>query len=130
MWRIPVLTLSLAALPALETACDSGSFQGELPGCVCETVGCSPSACSIELTLDETCTGELSEAEVLVGDHVEADLLRPKARVTTCSKVEPGKSADVWVRGGPWIWGPLTETCDEPRKVLSVVLQCIEAKAP
>lgn len=130
MWRIPVMTLSLVALAALETACDSGSFQGELPACVCETEGCSQAACPIELSLDETCVGELVEAEVLVGDHVEADLLRPSARITTCTKVEPGASKDVWVRGGPWIWGPLTQTCDEPRKVLSVVLQCIEAKQP
>lgn len=109
-------------------ACDPGTFQGELPPCVCDNGGCTASACPMTITLDSTCEGEMSFAEVLVDDHVETAPLKPLEPLLTCSRVEPGDQAVLWVRGGPWVWGPLTERCDVAGENQQIVLQCVEAR--
>lgn len=123
--------LSSASLPiAVLTsgACDPGSFQGAIAPCVCEAEGCTAQACPVSITLDQTCVGEMSFAEVLVGDHVEEAELVPLEPLRLCSRIEPGEQAQVWVRGGPWVWGPLVERCETPAEVQAIVLQCVEAR--
>lgn len=110
------------------TGCDSGSFQGEIAPCPCDDGGCSAASCPITVALDETCEGEMAFAEVLVGDHVEGERLAPLAQIQTCSRIEPGEQAVLWVRGGPWIWGPLVERCEAAGETQAIVLQCVEAR--
>jgi hypothetical protein len=120
---------SLLAIAAIASgACDPGSFQGEIAPCVCESEGCSQAACPLTITLDETCVGEMSFAEVLVGDHIEEARLIPLEPLRLCSRVEPGDQVLMWVRGGPWVWGPLVERCDTPAAMQAIVLQCVEAR--
>lgn len=108
--------------------CDPGSFQGEIAPCVCETEGCSASACPMTVTLDQTCDGEMEFGEVLVEDHVEEEQIVPLEPLRLCSRVEPGDELRVWVRGGPWVWGPLIERCETPGEVQQIILQCVEAE--
>jgi len=110
-------------------SCDAGSFQGELAPCPCEGGGCTTAACPITVTLDSTCVGEMAFAEVLVGNHVEAGRLVPLQALETCSKIEPGAEAVLWVRGGPWIWGPLVEHCATAGETRAIVLQCVAAQS-
>ncbi len=117
---------ALAAIPV--SGCDSGSSQGELPPCRCEVESCSSATCPIEVSFDSTCVGELTLAEVMVDGHVEAEAVRPSERLTTCSRIDPGQTATIYVRGGPWIWGPLQETCSTPSETRALVLQCVEAR--
>lgn len=109
-------------------ACDPGSSQGDIAPCVCDNGGCTTQACPMIVTLDQTCVGEMRFAEVLVDDHVESVLVQPQEPATLCSRVEPGDQATVWVRGGPWVWGPLRETCATPTEAQQIVLQCVEAQ--
>jgi len=118
--------LSVVALGV--SACDSGSFQGELPPCRCEVETCSAASCPIEISFDPTCQGEIALAEVMVDDHVEVNTLSPGGRLVTCSRIEPDTSSTIFVRGGPWIWGPLVERCSTPRETRALVLQCVEAR--
>ncbi len=126
--RALAASLCILLAPLAWAACDPGSFQGELAPCVCETEGCSAQSCPVSVTLDQTCVDELSFAEVLVGDHVEASELVPLEPLRLCSRIEPGAQAEVWVRGGPWVWGPLVERCETPAEVQAIVLQCVEAR--
>ncbi|MFO0747405.1 MAG: hypothetical protein U1F43_17310 [Myxococcota bacterium] len=120
---IPFIVVALL----LSAGCESDPFQGEIPACVCDNGGCSAQSCGISILLDQTCVGELTSAEALIGKHVEADLLKPTAAFTPCTRIEPGASVAIIVRGGPWVWGPLNETCETPGDVRSLVLQCVEA---
>lgn len=122
----PVLVMAM--LTPLGPGCDSGSFQGELPPCRCEVETCSTNSCPIEVSFDSTCVGEIRLAEVMVDGHVEEEGVTADSRLTTCSRIEPGQSATIWVRGGPWIWGPLVESCTNPREPKTLILQCVEAQ--
>lgn len=128
--RTTALSFSLAigALTTVLPACDPGSSQGELPPCPCDGGGCSPASCPLTITLDSTCEGEMEFAEVLIDDHVETSPLEPLVPLLTCSRVEPGAQATLWVRGGPWVWGPLIERCEVPGENQQIVLQCVEAR--
>ena len=119
-----VLVLAAPALPA----CDPGSTQGEIAPCACDDGGCTAASCPLTITLDSTCEGEMPFAEVLVDDHVEASPLKPLEPLRICSRVEPGAQATLWVRGGPWVWGPLVERCEVPGENRQIVLQCVEAR--
>lgn len=123
MRPIPFVALALLLL----SGCESDPLQGELPACVCDNGGCSQTSCPIEILLDQTCVGEVTTAEALIGVHVETTLIAPTAPFTACTRIEPGQSVDVTVRGGPWVWGPLNERCDTPGETRSLVLQCVEA---
>ncbi|MCC6624052.1 MAG: hypothetical protein IT385_22535 [Deltaproteobacteria bacterium] len=126
MVRIPS---PLAWLPLVLTvaACESEPFQGELAPCPCDDGGCSAEACPIEILLDQTCVGEVSIAEALIGEHVERERITPAQTLTACSRIEPGAEVAITVRGGPWIWGPLEERCTTPGETRSLVLQCVES---
>ncbi len=117
------VALSVVVVPA----CESDPFQGELEPCRCETTDCSPQSCPIEVRLDELCAADMELAEILVDDHLEVGRARPGVPLRTCSRVPFGETQQVTIRGGPWVWGPLTERCDEPGAVRSLVLQCLEA---
>lgn len=123
-----VVSLFAAGLVFTATGCDSGSFQGTLPECRCEVEGCSANSCPIEISFDDTCVGEVTLAEVMVDGHVEREGVTVDSRLTTCSRIEPGTAATIYVRGGPWIWGPLVEQCSTPREARTLILQCIEAR--
>jgi len=126
---LPSLRALLLFSPVLGLpACDPGSSQGEIALCVCDEVGCSASSCPLTITLDSTCSGEMQFAEVLVDDHVEGAPLEPLVPLLTCSRIEPGAQATLWVRGGPWVWGPLVERCDVAGENQQIVLQCVEAR--
>ena len=126
--RLIPLSLAPVVAVSLVAACDSGHFQGAIAPCVCETSGCSDQACPITVTLDNTCEGEMPFAEVLVGDHVEAAHVVPLEAKQLCSRIEPGAEAELWVRGGPWVWGPLRERCENAAETRAIVLQCVEAQ--
>lgn len=125
------MALGVAALVMVSAGaagCESDGFQGELAPCRCEVETCSTASCPIELAFDPTCEGEVALAEVMVDGHIEAQALRPGGRVVTCSRIEPNRTATLYVRGGPWIWGPLVERCTTPGETRSLILQCVEAK--
>lgn len=107
------------------TACGGDSFQGEIPPCRCEAGGCTAAACPIQIRLDQSCNDQFDLAEVMVDGHVEAQAVTPAAALTTCSKIEPGETAAIVVRGGDWVW-PLTEHCTTPGQTRALVLQCLE----
>ena len=126
--RQVVATLAfLLALPLGASGCESEPFQGEIPGCRCEIDRCTSASCGYELRLAADCTGELTNAEILVDGHLEAATLVPGEALVTCSRTEPGVTSQVIVRGGDWVWGPLNERCDDPGTNRLLVLQCIEA---
>ncbi len=119
--------LALLVTAALAAGCESEPFQGELAPCPCDDGGCSAQSCPIEILLDSTCVGEVDVAEALVGDHVEREKIKPASTITACSRIEPGDEVAIIVRGGPWVWGPLGESCDTPGETRSLVLQCVES---
>lgn len=121
--------IPLAAL-ALVAACSGEPFQAELLPCRCEAEACAADECFIDVAFDESCDGQLEDAEVWVDGHVEAELVSPGAATRLCSRIPLGASAEVAVRGGPWIWGPLTERCEAAASTRSVVLRCVDAEAP
>jgi len=127
MVRIPFASVLLVALISLTGACEDDPTQGALPPCPCDNGGCSTSSCPIEILLDQTCVADVPLAEVLIDQHVEVGTITPQATFRACSRIEPGARADITVRGGPWVWGPLHETCSTPGETRSLVLQCIEA---
>ena len=126
--RLIPMPLAPFALVPLLGACDSGHFQGAIAPCRCETEGCSEASCPITLLLDNTCQGEMPFAEVLVGEHVEDVRVPPLEQRQLCSRIEPGQEAELWVRGGPWVWGPLRERCEIAGETRAIVLQCVEAQ--
>ena len=107
------------------SACGGDSFQGEIPPCRCTTTGCAAGACPIQIRLDETCSGEFDFAEAMIDGHVETEAITPTQAVVACSKIDPGATAAIVVRGGDWVW-PLTERCSTPGETRSLVLQCVE----
>jgi len=125
MVRIP----SVVAVVVLMVggACESDPVQGDLAPCPCDDGGCSAQSCPIEILLDQTCVGEVTVAEALIGQHVERETLRPSQTMSACSRIEPGEEVAITVRGGPWIWGPLDERCATPGETRSLVLQCVES---
>ncbi len=70
-------------------------------------------------------------AEVLVDDHLETQRLVPGQPFVPCMRTEPGTESKITVRGGVWIWGPLTRRCDpqEP-KVKTLIFECAEPTSP
>jgi hypothetical protein len=93
--------------------------------CRCEAESCASNSCTFTFTLDESCAGEVSEAEILVDDHLELDTIVPGESVVACSRTEPGETSVVYVRGGDWIWGPIVRKCgEEGNENFPLVLQC------
>ncbi len=121
--------IPLAAVVLL-TACSGEPFQAELAPCRCEAGGCAADECFIDVAFDDSCAGQLDDAEVWVDGHVETELVSPGTASRLCSRIPVGGSAEIAVRGGLWIWGPLTERCDAAATTRSVVLRCVDADAP
>lgn len=124
MWRIPAACLLM--LLGL-SGCDAGSMQGEIPQCRCDIEQCSSASCGYDLRLDDACKGQLDFAEVLIDGHLEAEVLEPGGSLVPCTRAEPGVAAQLIIRGGDWVWGPLNERCTEPGENRLLVLQCVEA---
>jgi hypothetical protein len=122
MWRIPLISM----MPVV-AACSGEPFQAELPACRCEAEGCAPDECSLRVIIDPSCEGQLPFAEVWVDGHVESGTVTIAEPLTTCSRIPLGGSVQVAVRGGAWIWGPLTESCVEARATRNLLLQCSDA---
>lgn len=124
--RIPLSVLVVALLWVLP-GCDASPTQGELSPCRCDVEQCSSAACGYELRLDPACEGQLASAEVLIDDHLEVQPLTPGGVMVPCSRTEPGVEAQLIIRGGDWVWGPLRERCLNPGENKLLVLQCVEA---
>jgi len=84
----------------------------------------------VEVVFDAPCVGQVDAAEVWVDGHVEASLVSPGQALRTCSRIPWRGSSQIAVRGGEWIWGPLTERCDEAAATTTVLLQCVESASP
>ncbi len=123
LWA-PLLALSLLPL----AGCDADPFQGALEPCRCEVERCTSASCGYEVRLDAACSAQVSSAEILIDGHLEAERLAPGGAVVPCTRTEPGVVSQIIVRGGDWVWGPLTERCLEPGETRLLVLQCVEAQ--
>lgn len=112
--------------------CVDDPANPQYTACRCETSpGCSPISCSFALSLHSSCDGEVAFAEVLVDDHLEVAELVPGETFVPCTRTDPGESSTVIVRGGGWIWGPLTKSCGVTgREVHTLVFECAEAALP
>ncbi len=119
----------VCCLLASAAACETAVPHAPAP-CPCDAAGCSDQACDIRVRVHEGCVADFSLAEVLVGDHLEAELVEPGAEIIACARVEPGDLAEVWVSGGDWRWGPEVVACDPPGgSIHTLTFQCVEAGA-
>ena len=114
----------LTILCFLVAACMTAP-EAEYRPCRCEVEACSPQSCTYTFVLDESCLGEVPEAEILVDDHVELQTLTAEKQVEACSRTEPGETSIIYVRGGNWIWGPIVRKCsDQGGDAFPMVLEC------
>lgn len=118
---------ALLAVPISAAACESEAFQGELAPCRCEVEQCTSASCGYEVRLESGCASQMKAAEILIDGHLEEKALLPGGTVFPCSRTEPGVTSQISVRGGDWIWGPLSEQCMTPGETRLLVLQCVEA---
>lgn len=97
--------------------------------CRCDVEECTEAACSYQISLDESCNVDVPFAEILVDDHLEQMDLVAGETVKLCSRTEPGDVSVLYVRGGSWIWGPISRKCDdEGGHTYSLVLECVNAE--
>jgi len=109
-WTAAWVLSLVATSPGVLVGCDSDPFQGELTPCRCDVEQCTSASCGYELRLDAGCNP-----------------LAPGGVVFPCTRTEPGVASEIIIRGGEWVWGPLTERCMTPGETRLLVLQCIEA---
>ena len=130
---LPTLAVALSALLlsfASAAGCEAEPIHPQYEPCRCDVEGCSAQACSYELQLHPNCAGQVPFAEVLVDDHLEDGQLTPGHPFVPCMRTEPGSESKITVRGGVWIWGPLTKRCDAPGGTTeTLIFECAEPTA-
>lgn len=102
-----LITLALATGCAVESAAID-----PLPlavDCVCSDGQCPPSVCALSITVDSaSCGGEVATVEVMIGETLEAVVLRPGQTLQSCASIARGAAAEMRARADTaWAWSEL-----------------------
>ena len=103
--------------------------------CVCGDDGslCGDTWCAYELSLQENCVGQVSEAEILIDGHLEAETLKFTAVdgafepnvVVPCTRTEPGEQSTIHVFSGKWSWSPAGNLCEFEGETKVINFDCV-----
>jgi hypothetical protein len=133
--RVYLLIYS-ALFVILGTGCDVSvpPIDDPLP-CVCGDDGslCGDDWCAYELKLEENCLGQVSQAEILIDGHLEAETLSFTAVdgefvpnvVVPCTRTEPGKETRIDVFAGKWAWSRTGNECDLAGETKVILFGCV-----
>ena len=102
--------LTIVVFLALGACADPSGIE-PFDACPCaQEDACGADYCSYSFRLSDTCEGSVDLAEVWIDGHLEASLLRPgqETPMVPCTRTAPGESAEIFVRGGAWLWGSET----------------------
>ncbi len=106
--RWTVITLVFAAWVC---ACQADAVIDPLPfgTCACGETGggaCPTTVCDLRIEVaGDSCQGELTRLEVMVGDRLETSIWKPGDSLRTCATIERGQSATVFARADTaWQW--------------------------
>ena len=118
------------------SACDNSVLPiSEPEPCVCGEDGsqCGDDWCSYELSLEPSCVGQVTQAEVMVDGHLEPEMLgfdtvdgeQVSKLVYPCTRTEPGEETRIDVFAGNWAWSRTGNTCEVPGQVKVIYFGCV-----
>ncbi|MEC9071190.1 MAG: hypothetical protein VX938_02370, partial [Myxococcota bacterium] len=128
--------LLIIALLLSASCADDPGLIAPAPCACAEEDACGDDFCSFSFTLDESCAGKVSVAELLIDGHLESEPLRfpSEAPLVPCSRTAPGETSEIFVRGGSWLWGseepgggatdPMLLSCETPGTIHQRTFEC------